>query len=123
MVEHDRSFVTRCCCCSYMVLNEPRQCDNKHLFCETCIFAWSMTYGENSQRCPVCRCEQKRYDTNVDVRRKLWDKVIRCPEDKCQFKVRVCVRAREENRQSWSTCRSTCLELQPASNVLSAVRY
>ena len=88
-----------------MVLNEPRQCDNKHLFCETCIFAWSMTYGENSQRCPVCRCEQKRYDTNVDVRRKLWDKVIRCPEDKCQFKVRLCA-GREPLITSpvWSTC-------------------
>ena len=75
-------------CFSFLILNEPRQCCNKHLFCETCIFAWSMTYGENSQKCPVCRSEQSKYEANSDIRRVLWDKQVSCPEDKCEHKVR-----------------------------------
>jgi hypothetical protein len=43
------------CLCSYLIVNDCRQCDNKHLFCHTCILAWSMTFGENSQKCPMCR--------------------------------------------------------------------
>ena len=76
-------------CFSFLILNEPRQCCNKHLFCETCIFAWSMTYGENSQKCPVCRSEQRKYEPNSDIRRLLWDKQVACPEDKCDHKVLV----------------------------------
>jgi len=38
-----------------MIANECHCCDNKHVFCHSCILAWSMTFGENSQKCPFCR--------------------------------------------------------------------
>ncbi|ELU03701.1 hypothetical protein CAPTEDRAFT_217937 [Capitella teleta] len=71
---------------SFLIVNDCRQCDNKHLFCHTCVFAWSMTFGENSQKCPMCRCPQTEYLTNKEVNRILDDKRVQCYEDTCRFR-------------------------------------
>lgn len=52
-------------CDSYMIANECRCCDNKHAFCRSCILAWTMTFGENSQKCPFCRYYCKRFSDFV----------------------------------------------------------
>lgn len=73
------------CNVCYLVLKETKECINKHMFCATCIFAWSMTYGANSDKCPVCRAEQKDYKSNKDIDSKLGLKRVKCPEEKCTF--------------------------------------
>ena len=42
-------------CFSFLIANDCRLCDNDHVFCHSCIVAWSMTFGDNAHRCPVCR--------------------------------------------------------------------
>ena len=58
---------TKCVFFSYLLVREARECTNKHLFCHTCVFAWSLTYGENSQKCPMCRADQRTYRPNKEV--------------------------------------------------------
>ncbi len=72
---HKNSF--HFCSFSYLILKDAVECGNKHLFCHTCVFAWTMTYGENSQTCPVCRCEQRNhYAPNLEINKKISEKVL-----------------------------------------------
>ena len=70
---------------SLLLLKEARQCDNKHHFCHTCIFAWSLTLGANSQKCPVCRCEQRSYLLDKELDQCMGEKRVNCPEIGCSF--------------------------------------
>ncbi|KAK2161737.1 hypothetical protein LSH36_110g01028 [Paralvinella palmiformis] len=81
--EQAEQFTCNIC---FLIVNECRQCDNRHFFCHTCSFAWTLTYGENSQKCPMCRCEQRDYKQNKDVDKVLLDKRVHCQEDGCHFK-------------------------------------
>ena len=67
------------------MVHDPRECVNKHAFCSTCIFAWSMTYGANSDKCPMCRVKQPTYQENKEIDKQLGDKRVRCPEESCTF--------------------------------------
>lgn len=71
---------------SYRVVNECRQCANHHKFCVTCIFAWSLTYGENSQLCPVCRNPQESYEVCKEASDKLQNRQVKCDETGCDFR-------------------------------------
>ena len=73
-------------CYSYLVLREPQQCDNKHKFCATCVFAWSMTYGANSDKCPVCRSKQHEYARDRKIESELAMKWVKCPEKGCALR-------------------------------------
>ncbi|XP_013387331.1 uncharacterized protein DDB_G0283357 [Lingula anatina] len=83
MSEEDREK-WQCNIC-YLVANRCKQCQNKHLFCGTCIFAWSMTYGANSDKCPVCRVVQTDYADNKEIDKQLGDKKVKCHEATCSF--------------------------------------
>ena len=63
---------------SFLVVKDCHECKNKHLFCHSCIVAWSMTSGQNSQCCPYCRCEQTVYASNKAVDR-LIEVCTACP--------------------------------------------
>ena len=56
---------------SFMMVKDCHECMNKHVFCHSCIVAWTMTSGQNSRRCPLCRCEQTTYARNRAVDRQL----------------------------------------------------
>ena len=81
--EEAEKFTCNIC---FLIVNECRQCDNRHLFCQTCAFAWTLTYGENSQKCPMCRCDQREYKQNKEVDKVLLDKRVHCQEEGCSFK-------------------------------------
>lgn len=68
------------------MLRNPQQCDNKHKFCATCVFAWSMTYGANSDKCPVCRCKQPQYSKDVKLKLDISSKTVKCPEIGCTLR-------------------------------------
>ena len=72
-------------CCSYLVVREPRQCCNAHLFCASCIDTWSSGGSDGSYLCPVCRVFG-RYRPNANVRNRLAAKRVRCPESGCEWK-------------------------------------
>lgn len=68
------------------MLRDPRQCDNSHKFCNTCVFAWSMTYGANSDKCPVCRNKQLEYSKDNKIDAEISLKWIKCPETGCALR-------------------------------------
>lgn len=72
--------------CSFRIVNECRQCSNNHKFCATCIFAWSLTFGENSQLCPVCRNPQTSYEECKEVVNKLQNRMVKCDGEGCSDK-------------------------------------
>lgn len=67
-------------------MRDPQQCDNNHKFCATCVFAWSMTYGANSDKCPVCRCKQHEYARDRRTDTELSMKWVKCPEKGCALR-------------------------------------
>lgn len=68
------------------MLRNAQQCDNKHKFCATCAFAWSMTYGANSDKCPVCRSKQHMYSSDVNTDKEISSKWVKCSEIGCSLK-------------------------------------
>lgn len=74
------------CSICYLVSRQAKECDNGHLFCTTCVFAWSMTYGANSDKCPVCRSKQAEYRPRAEVDESIGRKRVRCPEPACSFR-------------------------------------
>lgn len=75
---------TDCAIC-FMILNDARQCRNKHNFCASCIFAWSLTTSANSDKCPVCRSKGS-YQKNEKLNNMLFHKRVQCPEPKCKYR-------------------------------------
>ncbi|KAI0231060.1 hypothetical protein LSAT2_018573 [Lamellibrachia satsuma] len=73
------------CNICFMVVKDCHECRNKHIFCHSCIVAWMMTSGRNSQRCPLCRCAQTEYTSNAEVDRLVLDKRVKCPHENCWF--------------------------------------
>lgn len=71
---------------SFLVSRDPKQCDNKHNFCATCIFAWSMTYGANCDKCPVCRHKQQDYLSNRKANTEIMQQWVKCPETGCALR-------------------------------------
>lgn len=71
---------------SFMVSRDPRNCNNKHIFCATCVFAWSMTYGANSDKCAVCRVKQQDYHNNKKIEAEMMHKYVRCPHAGCALR-------------------------------------
>ncbi|KAK2177355.1 hypothetical protein NP493_603g01019 [Ridgeia piscesae] len=71
------------CNICFMVVKDCHECMNKHIFCHSCIVAWTMTSGQNSNRCPLCRCEQTAYAQNRAVDRQLENKRVKCPHEDC----------------------------------------
>ncbi|XP_067933180.1 uncharacterized protein [Watersipora subatra] len=74
------------CNICYLVLHDPRKCDNDHKFCNTCVFAWSMTYGANSDKCPVCRSKQLEYSKDSQTATEISLKWVKCPEPGCALR-------------------------------------
>lgn len=71
---------------SYLILRDVKQCDNKHRFCATCVFAWSMTYGANSDKCPVCRSKQTEYSDDDKYNQEILNCWVKCPEAGCALR-------------------------------------
>lgn len=69
-----------------MILRDVKQCDNKHRFCATCVFAWSMTYGANSDKCPVCRSKQTEYSDDDKYNQEILNCWVKCPEAGCALR-------------------------------------
>ena len=70
--------------CSFLILRDPRECPNHHLFCASCIFRWSMNFGETNSKCPVCRTEG-RYKPCAKTDSKLAIKHVKCPNTDCTW--------------------------------------
>ncbi|KAI0231285.1 hypothetical protein LSAT2_018351 [Lamellibrachia satsuma] len=73
------------CSICFLVIRDPRQCCNAHLFCASCIYTWSNGGSEGSQLCPVCRVFG-RYRPNANIRNRLLLKRVRCLEAGCEWK-------------------------------------
>ncbi|KAF6034974.1 hypothetical protein EB796_006717 [Bugula neritina] len=72
-----------CCQICYMLAKDAHVCTNKHLFCASCIYAWSLTSDSNTDRCPVCRVSGT-YSSDDIITSQLNSMPVRCV--RCQWK-------------------------------------
>ncbi len=71
---------------SYLVVRDPRLCQNSHRFCASCIATWSLTpNGDNNLKCPVCRAPG-RYRPDFRLDYKLRRSAVKCLEINCDWK-------------------------------------
>ncbi|XP_013408267.1 uncharacterized protein LOC106172197 [Lingula anatina] len=73
------------CAICFLVANDVRQCRNRHNFCASCLFAWSMTSGANCDKCPVCRAPGP-YHKNTKLNTELLEKRVQCLDEKCKWR-------------------------------------
>ncbi|XP_071139172.1 TNF receptor-associated factor 3-like [Mytilus edulis] len=74
----------KCSICR-LILNQPQQCCNGHLYCLSCVKEWTK---RGNKTCPTCGA-QATYSDNTDLRNIIESKYVRCESSMCAWKGRL----------------------------------
>ncbi|XP_052059531.1 TNF receptor-associated factor 3-like [Mytilus californianus] len=73
------------CSICRLILNQPQQCCNGHVYCLSCVKEWTR---RGNKTCPTCGA-QATYSDNTDLRNKIESKYVRCESSMCAWKGRL----------------------------------
>ncbi|CAG2202356.1 unnamed protein product [Mytilus edulis] len=74
----------KCSICR-LILNQPQQCCNGHLYCLSCVKEWTK---RGNKTCPTCGAHAT-YSDNTDLRNIIESKYVRCESSMCAWKGRL----------------------------------
>ena len=68
-----------------LIIREPKQCSNGHLFCSSCVTAWLTCHQANLiSSCPVCRVHGS-FEPNLTIGSSLAKRSVICPQENCSW--------------------------------------